>query len=232
MNIVNSDDQIASIAGGDGPAGRTAGGDGYPRKRERTRRQLLTAGMAALAVHGPDGLTVGEIAGRAGVATGTFYNHFPSLAHLVEAITNDLAAGVEIARDLLDRVEHDPAARVAIGTRQLLQLTQADPLSARAFVSLLDTVPSFRTRVRATVHGAVEAGIKAGRFVDRSASITADAVLGAAVQWMRSRLTGEAGTEAEDDHLRMILTIVGLPACATDPVLDNVSTPTGATVER
>ena len=99
-------------------------------------------------------------------------------------------------------------------------------------MSLLDTVPSFRTRVRATVHGAVEAGIKAGRFVDRSASITADAVLGAAVQWMRSRLTGEAGTEAEDDHLRMILTIVGLPACATDPVLDNVSTPCGATVER
>ena len=137
---------------------------GYPRKRARTRRQLLDAGIAAIADHGPAALTVGDVAGRAGVATGTFYNHFPSMADLVDAVTDELAGGVEIARSALEQVEHDPAARVAIGTRQLLRLTRADPSSARAFVSLLVTGTAFRTRVRATVRAAIDDGIQSGRL--------------------------------------------------------------------
>ena len=55
---------------------------GYPRKRARTRRALLTAGMVVLAEKGPEGATVGEIARQAHVSSGTFYNHFVSIADL------------------------------------------------------------------------------------------------------------------------------------------------------
>ena len=223
MTIVNADQQIQSIADADARVGSA----GYPRKRARTRRQLLDAGIAALADSGPGGLTVADIAGRAGVASGTFYNHFPSMAHLVEAVTDELAGGVEIVRDLLEQVEHDPAARVAIGTRQLLRLTRADPAAARAFVSLLLTTPAFRTRVRATVHRAIDAGIRAGRFPARSAGVTTDAVLGTVVQWMRSALADEAGPEPEREYLRMILIVVGLPEIEIEPVLDRATTRRG-----
>ncbi|MEO5900171.1 MAG: TetR/AcrR family transcriptional regulator [Ilumatobacteraceae bacterium] len=223
MKIVNEDHQISHISPKDG----LAGSGGYPRKRARTRRQLVDAGMAALADHGPGGVTIGDIAGRAGVATGTFYNHFPSMAHLIDAVTDELAGGVEIARGVLEQVERDPAALVAIGTRQLLRLTRADPPAARAFVSLLATAPAFRARVRTTVHGAIDAGIGAGRFPERSAVLTTDAVLGTVVQWMRSALTDEAGPEPEREHLRMILVIVGLPQREIDPVLDRVTAPRG-----
>lgn len=194
--------------------------EGYPRKRARTRRQLLRAGMTVLAGHGPDGTTVGEVARRARVAPGTFYNHFPSLAELVREVTDELATGVEIARDLLVEVEHDPAARVLIGTRQLLDLARDDPDAAEAFVALLATVPDFRTRIRATVRGAVADGIEAGRFHDRSAGVTADAVLGAVVQWMRSRLAGEAESDSDRDHHRLILAIVGVPGDEVDAVIE------------
>ncbi|MCB0991290.1 MAG: TetR/AcrR family transcriptional regulator, partial [Acidimicrobiales bacterium] len=89
---------------------------GYPRKRARTRRQLLEAGSSVLAERGPDGATVGAIAAAAGVTPATFYNHFSSLNELVESVVAELAVGVEIGRDTLAAVENDPAARVVIGT--------------------------------------------------------------------------------------------------------------------
>jgi AcrR family transcriptional regulator len=226
MKIVNRDREISVIASRDvGAPSGDAASSGYPRKRARTRRQLLDAGMAALADHGPGGVTVGDVAARAGVAAGTFYNHFPSMSHLVDAVTDELAGGVEIARGEIEQVEHDPAALVAIGTRQLLRLTRADPPSARAFVALLATTPAFRSRVRATVQGAIDAGIRAGRFPERSAIATTDAVVGTVVQWMRSALSGEAGSEPERELLRMILVVVGVPLAEIDPVLDRVLAP-------
>jgi AcrR family transcriptional regulator len=218
MAIVNNDSEMTVIARSDTPD--TVG---YPRKRARTRRQLVAAGIAAMADHGTSGLTVTDIAARAGVASGTFYNHFASLALLVEAVTDELASGVEIARSALEQIEHDPAARVAIGTRQLLRLTRADAGAARAFVSLLLASAPFRTRVRTTVRAAVDDGVRAGRFVGRSTDLTTDAVLGAVVQWMRSALEGEAGPEPEIEHLRMILLVVGLPETDVAAVLDGVS---------
>lgn len=220
MNIVKTNIQMTPIALNDR---RVTDTDGYPRKRARTRRLLITAGMAALAEHGPDGVTVADIAGRAKLAPGTFYNHFLSTQDLVEAICAELAGGVEIARDLLEQVENDPAARVALGTRQLLRMTVDDPLSARSFVSLLAGVPTFRERVRATVRDAIEAGIRSGRFVGRSPVLTTDATLGTVSQWMRSRLENEAGAETEREHLTMILALVGLPAEDIDPVVDRVA---------
>lgn len=199
----------------------TPGSAGYPRKRARTRRQLVLAGMAALAEHGPDDLTVADVAGRAGVASGTFYNHFPSVRHLVDAIGDELATGVEIGRAHLDEVAHDPAARVAIGTRQLLALARVDPLAARAFVVLFAGVPAFRARIRRTVRSAVEAGVDAGRFADRSPSVVADAALGAVVQWIRTILGGVDSDGPGDDveRLRVALALVGMPAGRTDAVL-------------
>jgi AcrR family transcriptional regulator len=222
MSIVNDDSQMSVISSTDAKGERGRSG-GYPRKRARTRRQLLDAGIAALADHGPSGLTVGDIAARAGVASGTFYNHFPSLSDLVDAVTDELAGGVEIARSALEQVEHDPAARVAIGTRQLLRLIRADPSSARAFVSLLVAGTAFRTRVRATVRAAIDDGIAAGRFVGRSIDVTTDAVLGTVVQWMRSALEDEAGPEPEPEHLRMVLLVVGLPEGEIAAVLERVA---------
>lgn len=204
--------------------------EGYTRKRARTRRALLIAGMATLAERGPEGATVGEIAGRAHVATGTFYNHFPSIGALTEAIVDELAAGVAIASDVLSEIEGDPAVRVVIGTRQLLGLGRDDPATARAFVSLLASIPELRSRIRDTVRGAVHDGIEAGRFRRSSASATADALLGAVVQWMRSRLAGEHDDEPEAELLAIALDIVGLPATDVDAVIELARTHDRATV--
>lgn len=182
---------------------------GYPRKRARTRRQLLHATMAVLADRGPDGATVGAVARRAKVSPGTFYNHFDDLAAAIDAVVDELSAGVEIERERLAAIEHDAAARVAIGTLQLLDLARVEPDTARAFVTLLATVPEFRSRVRATVRRAVEDGIAERRFGARPSELTADAVIGAATQWMRTILAGEHAPATDAEYLEVVLHIAG-----------------------
>ncbi len=194
-------------------------GEGYPRKRARTRRALLQAGMGVLAEQGPTGATVGAVAARAGVATGTFYNHFPSMGDLLDAVTDELARGVEIASETLELVEHDPAVRVVIGTRQLLVLAREDPVAAQAFVSLLASVPGHRARIRRTVRLAVTDGIDQRRFARRDAGAVTDAVLGAVIQWMRSTLAGEVVDETE--CFEIALAIVGLEPTEVHAAIDS-----------
>lgn len=177
--------------------------------------------MTVLARRGPDGATVGEIAGEAGVSPGTFYNHFPSLMDLVETVTHELQSGVEIGSSTLEAVEHDPAARVVIGTFQLLALAEDQPNAAAAFVTLLAAVPSFRTRIRRVVQGAIEAGATSGRF-DVPANLSpVDAVLGCAVQWMRSILTGEDGGGSKADRGRLVLRLLGVAEADIEDVISS-----------
>lgn len=164
---------------------------GYPRKRARTRAQLRQAGMAAIADRGPEGITVGDVAKRAGVAQGTFYNHFPSLSDLVDEIADQLGTGVEIARDALDAIESDPAGRVAIGVFQLLDMADRDPIAAAAFVSLAAARPQFRARVRTIIGRAIADGVEAERFRVESGPAALNLVLGSCLQSMRSISLGE-----------------------------------------
>lgn len=170
----------------------------------------MTAGMDVIARRGPDGATVGEIAGEAGVSTGTFYNHFPSLIDLVETITDDLHARVEIASNTLESIDNDPATRVAIGTRQLLDLVHEDASAAAAFVSLLATIPAFRSRIRSVIHRAVCNGIDSKSFQVADAAAATDAVLGSVVQWIRSDLARESGGVALIDRAELTLRMLGM----------------------
>lgn len=169
----------------------------------------MVAGIAALAEHGPDGITVGDVARRAYVSTGTFYNHFDDLEALTSAVVDELASGVEISGEQLRAIGHDPAERIAIGTQQLLDLTRQHPETARAFVALLATVPAFRTRIRSTVRLAIDDGIATGRFTPRAPAIVTDALIGAVVQWMRTRLSGEQDATPDEEHVALALQIAG-----------------------
>lgn len=59
------------------------------RQREEVRRALLDAAEAEIAAHGLAGASIALVAGRAGVAVGTVYNHFADRDALVRALFDD-----------------------------------------------------------------------------------------------------------------------------------------------
>jgi AcrR family transcriptional regulator len=183
---------------------------GYPKKRARTRQRLIRAGMKALADTGPDSVTIAQVAGLAGTAPGTFYNHFSSVSELIAEIADTLGSGVEIATDALEVVEHDPAARVAIGTLQLLDMAEHDQVASSAFVALVAVLPDFRARVRGVVGRAIADGVQNGRFDVEPGAAPLNAVLGTSLQSMRSRTLGEATALDHPQVVRLVLRVLGV----------------------
>jgi AcrR family transcriptional regulator len=77
---------------------------------ERNRARILEVAFAAFAADGL-GVSVHEIARRAGVGTGTVSRHFPTKNALIEAIIVDRAGSLmELGRALRDKHADDPAA--------------------------------------------------------------------------------------------------------------------------
>ena len=69
------------------------------RRRHEIRGRILETALRLFETQGYEATTVGEIARRADIAYGTFFNHFPSKLHLLREIS-DLAL-----KDLFENVE-------------------------------------------------------------------------------------------------------------------------------
>lgn len=192
---------------------------GYPRKRRRTRRRLLRAGLEVLAEHGPSGVTAGHVAEVADVAVGTFYNHFPTVDSLFDAISQSLGRGIEIGRETLADIEHDPVRRVAIGVLQLLDLAEHDPIASQAFVSLTAVRPDFRTRIRGVVAGAIADGVEVGAFAVDDLDAATNAVLGSTLQSMRSRVLGETDATVAPHVATLVLRLLGTSTRRIEPAV-------------
>jgi AcrR family transcriptional regulator len=81
------------------PRPRRAASGARERSRLATRARLLAGGRALLAEHGLHGVTSHDIARAAGVASGTFYLHFPDKQALFREIV------YEAVRQLRERLE-------------------------------------------------------------------------------------------------------------------------------
>ncbi|KAA9155261.1 TetR/AcrR family transcriptional regulator [Amycolatopsis acidicola] len=91
-----------------------------PRK-QRTIDALLHAAEEIFASRGVDEVTVEEIAGRAGVAVGSIYNHFGSKAGLHAAVVEN-ALGAD--RDHMDRAytaDRTPAVQLYAAAEEYLE---------------------------------------------------------------------------------------------------------------
>lgn len=184
---------------------------GYPKKRARTRGQLRRAGLEVVASRGAAAATVGEIVQIAGVAQGTFYNHFQSLDELMDELAEQLGTGVEIARDALAAVESDPAARVAIGIYQLIEMAERDATAAGAFVAMAAAKPDFRSRVRGIISRAITDGVEADRFRIESTPAAVNVVLGSCLQSMRSVIVRDTDRTEAPEVARLVLRGLGVP---------------------
>jgi AcrR family transcriptional regulator len=133
-------------------------------RRLRTRTALMDAGQKLFSERTFETVSVEFITDAAGVAKGSFYNHFSDKHGLATEIGN-LLSGYVI--DLIDqdaKVFGDPAHRCVRGTMIMLRFSMEHPESARALLRLSRDLFSVNDPLNSRVVEIVKAGIDDGTF--------------------------------------------------------------------
>jgi len=177
------------------------------RKKERTRRQLIDAGLRVLAEKG-QGLTVSDVVAEAAVSNGTFYNYFPDRDELLAALAEHtvLSLAAAAAREPVA----DPALRFAIATTRMLERASADEVWARVVLRLVSRPGSTLDFARYLREDLAE-GFEQGRFDVGPEDAALDQVAGFVVMTMRRILEGRAAADAPRQAVRRGLRALGVP---------------------
>ena len=178
---------------------------GY-RKKERTRRQLVAAGLRVLAEKG-QGLTVSDVVAEAEVSNGTFYNYFADRDELVEALAEHSA--LELAAATAGEPIDDPARRFAVATTRMLQHATHDPTWARVMLRLVGR-PGAGVDLARYLREDLEEGFARGRFAFGPDDATLDQVAGLIVMTIRRIVEGQAAADAPRQAVQRGLRALGV----------------------
>ena len=133
-------------------------------RRTPNRQALLAAAEELFGQHGFGAVSVDQIVARAGVAKGTFYNHFCDKEDIVEQTA--LAIRIEV-RDRIAALKtqsKDPAVHLAIAMTLFLELAVSRPRRAQILAALLAGATSATAGMNTPVRQTLAAGIASGRL--------------------------------------------------------------------
>ena len=176
------------------------------KKKQRTRRQLVAAGLRVMARKG-QGLTVSDVVAEAEVSNGTFYNYFADRDDLLEELAQHsmLALAEAAAREPID----DPALRFAVATHRVLARAREDETWARVLLRLVSRPGSGIDFVRYLREDLAE-GFAQGRFDAGPDAATLDQVAGLVILTIRRMVEGEGVADTPAAAVRRSLRSLGL----------------------
>ncbi len=129
----------------------------------RTRAALLDAGFALLAERPIDAIAIDDIVVRAGVAKGSFFNHFTDKPGFAAAIAQQVRAALELRIGAANAGVDDPVMRLAGGMRVGIEFALEDRVRAIIMLRGMQETTSadheLNRGVRADLAGLVGAGL-------------------------------------------------------------------------
>lgn len=181
-------------------------------KRARTRDQLLVAAQQLLEEHNAGALGIRQIAVKAGLVHGSFYNYYPDVPALIEDLSALLFASHAALVAGLRGGGDDVAATFARVTRQTLRLIPEGDGYGRLLFDAGLPVDRFVSGLRAAMGADIAVGVRRGVFttddLDVAISLVAGGILGAAVDLHRGALP----TSAIEPVTARLLETLGLSA--------------------
>ena len=144
----------------------------------RTRDALLAAGHRLLAERPIDALAIDEITQAAGVAKGSFYNHFEDKEALATVIREDIRQEIEAAVFRVNAGVEDPAQRVARALAIYMSYILESRERASVILRIASGLASRHNPLNTGVIADIAAGLRTGRFIVPSVEAGALSVIG------------------------------------------------------
>ena len=180
-------------------------------RRARTRAKLLEAAYRLFAVHGADAPTIDDVILEAGVARGTFYNHFKTRDQLFEAVADDITAS--IGAIILTTITglSDPAARLALAFRMFVRFAVADEARGWILLRTMPLVGTLNDEMKTFVQAEFEAAMAGGAIRSVSTTTATDLTIGMHIMTIHRVLVERAGDEAIDEAAAALMVALGVP---------------------
>lgn len=174
------------------------------------RGRLITAAARVIADRGSDNATIDDFIRAAGVARGTFYNHFRTREAMLAALWTSRGHDpfLEIQKSCSDVA--DPAERLATMTRLVLQRATEDPTWGWLIVALSADERTVNDDLRAYPKPDLDVGKKAGQFRFDHVANAADLVVGAVRSGLKAQLSETRDSDYPQSLCRMLLLALGI----------------------
>jgi AcrR family transcriptional regulator len=182
------------------------------QRRARTRSRILAAALRIFADQGPDRPVIDDFIRAAGVARGTFYNHFRNTSELFEATSKWLEEDMIVSIEQEISPSKDPVERLTNGVRLWL-LRAADDAAWCSFV-----VRSRRRSplVEKQLTGDLRSGRRKRVFSFPSIEVARDMTVGTVLEAMTRMMHERVPGTYVDQVTRTVLRGLGL----ADPAID------------
>ena len=131
--------------------------NGHTARREETRRRLLQAGTELFAERGLHAVTSARIARRAGVATGTFYLHFPDKHALFEELVFAALAELRERQDRASAERREGSDELRVRLEELVSFTE----EKRDLIRVVFARGSESAAIAHEIHDRVASGVEA-----------------------------------------------------------------------
>ena len=179
-------------------------------RRARMRDRLIEAAARVMASEGSDSATIDTFIRAAGVARGTFYNHFKTREELLDALWTSIGHDpfLEIQNACKDLA--DPVERFAAITRLVLLGAMNNPTWGWLILALSADETTLNDDLRGYPRPDLRAGAAAGRFRYESETSATDLIIGTMRAALRALL--QEGREANYAQAlcKMILQALGI----------------------
>jgi AcrR family transcriptional regulator len=181
-------------------------------KRERTRARIMDAATEVAAERGPLA-SVSEIAARADIAIGTFYNHFESRDELFNAVSVAIADAVTREMEGWQSVAGDSALALSRGLIAFVTILAREPEWGHAFLMVENAYPPPKRdrSAQSILLESISEGVANGIFTASPTEFTLYFIEEATRLALRADLSTDGAAMAAQQAAAMVLAALGYP---------------------
>ncbi|WOF72624.1 TetR/AcrR family transcriptional regulator [Parvibaculaceae bacterium PLY_AMNH_Bact1] len=138
-------------------------GKGLP-KRDRTRLALIDSTVEVIALKGMDLAKISDITEHAGLANGTFYNHFADKDEILTEAAQRVA--VEIAREIDNEMRsvESAVARMVTATTRAIRMAVGESAWGAVIIGALQHLPPVRGDILQFLRADLQRGVDQKTF--------------------------------------------------------------------
>jgi AcrR family transcriptional regulator len=188
-------------------------------KRERTRAALLDGAMRVIAAKGMENAKISDITETAGLANGTFYNHFEDKDEILREVAYGIAG--EVGRTIDEQMVDigDARTRVVVATSRFIAMAVKEPEWGAVLIGSVEHMPNVRKDIMQYLHADLELGVEQGVFDIRLDQFLLDQIAALVVVSIRLQMNAGRTSELTVQTCENILRLCGLsPAAASRTV--------------